>query len=106
MKIAFYCANKHLPEIDFSEPYSGNPGCGAAEYLHIAIPFMLDNFYSKLMKTVIIADEVDKLPPNIESYKVNHGVVEAASLAKSIECDVFVFRPRMQEEDNITSAYL
>tara|TARA_B100000242_G_C43039716_1_gene484975 strand:+ start:99 stop:1418 length:1320 start_codon:yes stop_codon:yes gene_type:complete len=103
MKIAFYCANKHLPEIDFSEPYSGNPGCGAAEYLHIAIPFMLDNFYSKLMKTVIIADEVDKLPPNIESYKVNHGVVEAASLAKSIECDVFVFRPRMQEEDNILS---
>ena len=103
MKIAFYCANKHLPEIDFSDPYSGNPGCGAAEYLHVAIPFMLDEFYSKLMKIIIIADEVNYLPSNIESYKVNEGVVEAASLAKSMSCDIFVFRPRMQEEDNILS---
>ncbi len=103
MKIAFYCANKHLPKIDFSDPYAGNPGCGAAEYLHVAIPFMLDNFYSKLMKIVIIADEVDNLPSNIEFHKVNNGVIEAASLAKSIACDIFVFRPRMYEEDNILS---
>ena len=103
MKIAFYCANKHLPKIDFSDPYSGNPGCGAAEYLHIAIPFMLDNFYSKLLKIVIIADEIDNLPTNIEVHKVKGGVIEAASLAKSISCDVFVFRPRMNEEDNILS---
>ena len=41
MRVAFYCANKHLPKVDFSEPIKGNPGCGAAEYLHVSIPYML-----------------------------------------------------------------
>ena len=40
MKIAFYCPNYNLEHIDFSKPQLGNPGCGATEYLQVAIPFM------------------------------------------------------------------
>ena len=103
MRIAFYCSNKHLPEIDFSDPYSGNPGCGAAEYLHVLIPFMLNKFYYESFELIILADKIDNMPANMKSHKVNEGIIEAASLAKKLLCDIFVFRPRMNEEKNILS---
>ena len=43
MRVAFYCANQHLPKVDFSQPIKGNPGCGAAEYLHVCIQNVIKN---------------------------------------------------------------
>ena len=47
IKAAFYCANKHLPKVDFSQPIKGNPGCGAAEYLHVCIQNVIKNVENK-----------------------------------------------------------
>ena len=58
MRVAFYCANQHLPKVDFSQPIKGNPGCGAAEYLHVCIPFMLSRSMSDLIEPIILADNI------------------------------------------------
>ncbi len=101
MRVTFYCANKHLPKVDFSEPEKGNPGCGAAEYLHVCIPFMLNRSLGDLIEPIILADNISNLPKEIKSYKVNKGIKEAAFLAKKLNADIFVFRPRINEEDAI-----
>ncbi len=101
MRVSFYCANKHLPKVDFSEPIKGNPGCGAAEYLHVSIPFMLNRSLGNLIEPIILADNISKLPKEIKNHKVNQGVKEAALIAKKLNSDVFVFRSRINEEDSI-----
>ena len=101
MRVTFYCANKHLPKVDFSEPIKGNPGCGAAEYLHVAIPFMLNKSLGNLIEPIILADNISKLPKGIKNHKVDKGVKEAAIIAKKLKSDIFVFRSRINEEDGI-----
>ncbi len=101
MRVAFYCANKHLPKVDFSQPIKGNPGCGAAEYLHVCIPFMLSRSMGDLIEPIILADNISKLPQGIRNHKVNKGVKEAALIAKKLNSDIFVFRSRINEEDSI-----
>ncbi len=103
MKVTFYCANKHLPNVNFSEPTLGNPGCGAAEYLHVLIPFMLKKVLNKFLEPIILADNITKLPNGIKFYKVNNGIREAAHLAKELNSDIFIFRSRIHEEDSILS---
>ena len=103
MRVTFYCANKHLPEIDFSEPIKGNPGCGAAEYLHVSIPFMLGRNLGNLVEPIILADNTSKLPEVIKNFKVNNGIKEAAFIAKKLKSDIFVFRSRIHEEESILS---
>ncbi len=101
MRVTFYCANKHLPEIDFSEPIRGNPGCGAAEYLHVSIPFILGRRLGNLVEPIILADNISTLPEGIENHKVDGGIKEAAFLAKKLNSDIFVFRSRINEEESI-----
>ena len=74
MKVAFYCPNKNLGDVDFRNPSIGNPGCGATEYLQVAIPYMLNLYYGSLFESIIIADNTDNLPKNIPSYKVSEGL--------------------------------
>ena len=76
MKIAFYCPNKNIEHINFNQPYLGNPGCGATEYLQVAIPYMLDFYYGNLFKTIIIADSIKNLPKSIECFQVNNGSID------------------------------
>ena len=100
LTIAFYCSNSHLPDIDFASPEMGNPGCGAAEYLHVAIPYHLKKYFDDIFDIKIIADNTHNLPPLISNKRVN-GVIEAAKYAASINADIFVFRPRIHEENGI-----
>tara|TARA_B100000886_G_scaffold313086_1_gene249488 strand:+ start:17934 stop:19265 length:1332 start_codon:yes stop_codon:yes gene_type:complete len=101
MRVAFYCANKNLPQVDFSEPLKGNPGCGAAEYLHVLIPFMLNKSLGNIINTIILADNISNLPQGIKNYKINNGIKEAAFIAKDLNYDIFVYRSRINEEDSI-----
>jgi len=101
MRVTFYCANKHLPGIDFSEPIKGNPGCGAAEYLHVTIPFLLSKSLGNLVEPIILADNISSLPKGIKNHKVDDGIKEAASIAKKLNSDIFVFRSRIHEEESI-----
>jgi glycosyltransferase involved in cell wall biosynthesis len=97
MKIAFYVPNQHLKKVDFSSPEEGNPGTGAAEYLHVALPYFIsdDNYLAS-----IIAHNTSNMPDSIESIKCG-SIIEAAQIAKNNEVDIFVFRPRIHEESNI-----
>lgn len=100
IKIAFFLDNRHIPSVDFSLPDEGNPGTGACEYLHVAIPYFIHKYCSKVVQPVILAPYIDKLPSTVEAYQVN-SVIEAATKAKDVGAQFFVFRPRLNEEDNI-----
>lgn len=100
IKIAFYLDNRHIEGIDFSQPELGNPGTGACEYLHTAIPYFIHKYCGEKVEPVIIAAHTAKLPPQLKAYEV-HSVTEAATKAKELGVDFFVFRPRLNEEDHI-----
>ena len=97
MRVAFYSANKNLKDIDFSRPDIGNPGCGATEYLQIAIPYMLKKHYGDLFESIILADNVNTLPKDIESHSIQGGVHKSILKAKELKIDIFVFKPSMSE---------
>ena len=98
MKIAFYCPNYNLENIDFRSPQLGNPGCGATEYLQIAIPYMLNEYYKQLFQTIIIADNKKKLPKTIDTFEVKDGIYDAIKKAHEEKVDIFVFKPSMNED--------
>lgn len=100
MKVAFFLDNRHIPTIDFSNPELGNPGSGACEYLHVAIPFFINKYCAQKVDAIILAPYIDKLPATLQAYTAN-SVIDAASKAKDLGADFFVFRPRQKEEENI-----
>ena len=101
MKIAFYCPNKNIEHINFNQPYLGNPGCGATEYLQVAIPYMLDFYYGNLFKTIIIADSIKNLPNSIECFQVSNGLPEAITKASVEKVDIFVFKSSEKGEEKV-----
>ncbi len=100
MKVAFFLDNKNLSQVDFSAPEQGNPGTGAGTYLHAALPHYLNKNFSSQIETVLLAPHIEKLPPNVPAYQVS-SVISAATKAKEIGADFFVFRPRLDEENGI-----
>jgi glycosyltransferase involved in cell wall biosynthesis len=100
MRIAFFLDNSHIPSIDFSQPENGNPGVGACEYLHVAIPYFINKYCRPATEAVIIAPHVSQLPNGLIAYQAA-SVTEAATKAKNIGVDYFIFRPRINEEDHI-----
>lgn len=94
MKIAFYVPNEGLKNIDFSTPFNGNPGSGAAEYLHVALPYFISD--SKF-ETYILAQNISHMPANIKCIQCE-SIRDAAITAKKNSIDIFVFRPRIHEE--------
>lgn len=100
MKVAYFLDNSHLSHMDFSKPEQGNPGTGAGTYLHAALPYFLNKYTGNRVQAVILAAHTDNLPQDVEAHQVK-GVVDAASKAKEIGADYFVFRPRLDEEDHI-----
>jgi len=100
--IAFYIGNEAVPDIDFSDPEKGNPGTGAAHYLHVALPYFMQQHDKRVSKVIILAQHIHKFPETIESYKIST-VSEAAKKAKELNVDYFIFRPRQREEENILS---
>ena len=100
IKIAVFLDNRHIPSVDFRNPKLGNPGTGACEYLHVAIPYFLHEYCRDNIKPIILAPHIAQLPPELEAYQV-FSVTEAASKAKELGARYFVFRPRQAEEENI-----
>lgn len=100
LRVAYHLANDFVPSVDFSQPQNGNPGTGAAQYLHVAIPFYLQNHEDQIEQAIIIAPHIDLLPPEVECHRAAT-ISDAARLAKELDVDFFVFRPRQHEEDSI-----
>jgi glycosyltransferase involved in cell wall biosynthesis len=97
MKIAFYVPNTALAKVDFTSPAYGNPGSGAAEYLHVALPFYIAD---EGFETFIYAQETALMPKNITAVQCD-SIRDAAIAAKDNGVDIFVFRPRIHQEDEI-----
>jgi len=101
MKVAFYCPNKNLKNINFKNPHIGNLGCGATEYLQVAIPYMLKLYYGDLFETILIADYKNNLPSFIDSLEVKNGLSEAIIKANEENVDIFVFKPSEKEGEKV-----
>ena len=97
MKIAFYLPNQGLKKVDFSQPQEGNPGSGYSEYLQAALPYYLN---SQEFHSFIFAQDISKMPNGIDCVECS-SIRDAAIKAKEKAIDFFVFRARIQEEDNI-----
>jgi len=102
MKIAFYLENGRIKDIDFSTPQNGNPGSGAAPYLHVAIPYYLKTHDKRCHEAYILAQNNQNLPESIPSFQVEDEVA-AARKAKELGVDIFVYWPHQNEVDNIIS---
>ena len=101
MRLFFYCANKNFSQVAFNEPENGNPGCGATEYLQVAIPYFLNKYFPKQFEISIIAEDISTMPNDINSYQVSDGLKGAIELAYKKKSDIFIFKPSMNEDKSI-----
>ena len=85
MRIGFYLANKDIQNIDLSNPWKGNPGCGGTEYLFSALPCFLAA-YKPHLHIVIYAHHTKLLPDNCQGVEVID-LIDAAHKAKDDGCD-------------------
>lgn len=102
MRVGFWLDNKNVRNADLSRPQEGNPGIGASQYLHAAIPYALQRHYPELGRPVLLAPYIEHLPPTLELHRAD-SVGQAALRAKELGLDFFVFRTRLQEEEGILS---
>lgn len=100
MKVGFYLDNTTLSTTDFRHPELGNPGTGAAAYLHVALPYFIGKYSAGAIETHIFAQHTGLLPEGIPCHAVDD-VRDAANKAKASGMDIFVFRPRVREENHI-----
>ena len=100
MLIGFFLDNSGVSQTDFRRPWEGNPGTGAAEYLHAATPYFISKYCGDKAQCIIFAPHIQQLPDSVSVHQTN-SIVEAAHQAKAMGVDYFVFRPRMHEEMRI-----
>lgn len=100
MKVAFYLENKDIQNVDFSHPELGNPGCGGTQFLFAATPYYLKKYFDSSYEVFILSNNINYLPRNINSFKVEN-IFAAAKLAKKIQCDFFIYRSRINTEFEI-----
>jgi glycosyltransferase involved in cell wall biosynthesis len=98
--IAFYLENSTIPDVDFRNMEGGNPGCGGTEYLFVALPYYLLKYYGEIYELVIFANVVDHLPKHIKTLQVSN-IYEALKKAKEVGCDLFVYRPKWKEKEDV-----
>jgi len=98
--VGIYVGNEAVSSLDFSRPERGNPGCGAAEYLPVALAHAMHLYASDSVHPVLYATSTSHLPSHIESMQVAN-IASAAREAKKRGVDFFVFRTRQSEEQGI-----
>ncbi len=101
MKVFFYCPNKNLSQVVFKEPNKGNPGCGATEYLQVAIPFFLNKYFSEFIDVSILAEDISTMPYELKVFKISNGLNGAIDFAHKNNSDIFVFKPSQNEKKSI-----
>ena len=100
MRVGLYLENKNIQNIDLSQPWLGNPGCGGAEFLFVALSYELQKRQSTQCKLILLANSIDRLPKILEARQVSD-VCDAARMAKDERCNFFIYRPRRREQMNI-----
>ncbi|MFP4386787.1 MAG: glycosyltransferase family 4 protein [Alphaproteobacteria bacterium] len=102
MKIAFYLENKNIPNVDFTAPEAGNPGCGGTEYLFAATPYYIQKHLKYQISTILLANNVAHLPDNCKAHQVDD-LYHAATKAKELGIDLFIYRPRRDTDSDFLS---
>ncbi len=97
MKVAFYLENATIPDVDFTRPELGNPGCGGTEYLFATLPYYLIKFGQSACTPVLFANDTDHLPLGVTAHRVDD-CYAALRAAKASGCNIFVYRPKRQTE--------
>ena len=95
LKVAFYLENKDVPNVDLSRPELGNPGCGGTTYLFSALPKYIQELNSNTISPILLANVTENLLESVQNYQVED-LYKAASFAKELACDFFVYRPRRE----------
>lgn len=98
IKVGFHVKNSSFPDIDVRFPEKGNPGMGGTQFTTIAVAYYLKKFYSNRIEPIIFANHIDLLPP-IVSSRTADSLVDAATKASAVKCDVFVFRSQEAGHD-------
>ena len=96
MKIAFYLDNSKISHINLSNPLNGNPGIGGTQFMIWMISYYLKLKYEYL-NVILLANEIDYLPNNLECIKVNN-IYDAARKSKEELVDIFIFRSVAEDE--------
>lgn len=97
MKVGFYLENRAIPDVDFTKPEEGNPGCGGTEYLFASLPVYLKNLGRGRCEPVILANHIAHLPDTVASVQADDPY-DAATKAKEAGCTLFVYRPKRESE--------
>ena len=100
MKICFFLDNRGVRNADYSRPWEGSPGIGAASFMQVAIPYFIKKFGGRAVEAWVFAPYTDFLPDTIP-YRNTESITDAARKAKEMEFDYFIYRSRIQEEDKI-----
>ncbi len=96
IKAGFYLENENIADVDLSQPWLGNPGCGGTEYMYSAVPYYITKYAADQCQPIIIANVPRNLPANIDVHQAST-VYDAARVAKALGCDVFVYRPHIHD---------
>jgi glycosyltransferase involved in cell wall biosynthesis len=104
-RIAFYMANAEIPEVDFSQPWEGNPGVGGTHFLFMTQPYYLQRYADVNgleYEFYLLTNEVRNLPAGTRAYSVK-SEKEAIEKAQELGVVSFVFRPM---EDDVSTGRL
>lgn len=97
-KIGIYLPNKQNGNVLLVNPEYGNPGVGGAQFLMFSLPFYLDKFYPNQYEVVFFAENEKSVACSFPVFEVNN-LTQAAILAKSQGCDLFIYRPAYNAEN-------
>jgi glycosyltransferase involved in cell wall biosynthesis len=97
MKVAFYLENGAIRNVDFTQPWLGNPGCGGTEYLFSSLPYYINMEAGDKVESILFANSTDHMPPDVQVVQ-SQDCYEAARMAKKMGCAIFVYRPKRQSE--------
>ncbi|WP_338705296.1 glycosyltransferase family 4 protein [Priestia aryabhattai] len=90
MKIAFYLDNKNSKDIDYSQPYMGNPGVGGTQFMISLLSWYYAQKY-KNNNIILYAPYVDFLPNETNNVQAN-SLIEAYAQADEDKADFFICR--------------
>lgn len=96
IKIGLYLTNSMYGDLDLSKPYLGNPGIGGTQYMFLCLPHYY-NLYFNDVEFIFFAHKITTLSNKYKKFQVN-SLIEAANMAKQKGCDIFIYRPTIDNE--------
>lgn len=91
IKVGLFLSNGNTKDVDLRFPEKGNPGIGGSEFTTIATAYYVNKYHSDDVEIVLLANEVELLPPSLKVYQVKDDL-DAAVTSQKEGCDIFVVK--------------